>query len=124
MFEPCPCGSGGAYLGCCARLHSGQAEADTAEQLMRARYSAYVKRDAAYLLKSWAPETRPIDLGLGEGREWLGLTVESAKDISADRAVVTFTARYRERGETRRLRERSGFRREGGLWVYVNGKTS
>ena len=36
----CPCGSGGAYAECCEPIITGAREADTPEQLMRARYSA------------------------------------------------------------------------------------
>ena len=36
----CPCG-GGAYGSCCGPLIAGQQLADTAQQLMRSRYSAF-----------------------------------------------------------------------------------
>ena len=47
--EPCPCGSGIGYMKCCGKLHKDpQAFADaTAEQVVRARYSAYAKREAS-----------------------------------------------------------------------------
>ncbi|HVL75240.1 MAG TPA: YchJ family metal-binding protein, partial [Noviherbaspirillum sp.] len=38
--KPCPCG-GQNYETCCARYIEGEALAQTAEQLMRSRYSAY-----------------------------------------------------------------------------------
>ncbi len=121
MFEPCPCGRGASYLACCARLHLGQAEAATAEELMRARYSAFVRRDAAFLIRSWAPETRPAVVDFSPTQNWLGLTVERHEPLSADTARVTFTARYQDAGKTGALREISRFRREDGRWVYVDG---
>lgn len=47
--EPCPCGSGLGYMKCCGKLHKdAQAYADaTAEQVVRARYSAYAKREVS-----------------------------------------------------------------------------
>ncbi|MEO1687316.1 MAG: YchJ family metal-binding protein, partial [Pseudomonadota bacterium] len=63
MFETCPCGCGKDCLACCGRLHAG-APAPTAEALMRARYAAYARGDAAYVLRTWAPETRPPSLDL------------------------------------------------------------
>lgn len=47
--EPCPCGSGLGYMKCCGKLHKDpQAYADaTAEQVVRARYSAYAKREVS-----------------------------------------------------------------------------
>ena len=47
----CPCGTGKAYAKCCQIFHLG-AYPDTAEQLMRSRYSAYALRDAQYLIKT------------------------------------------------------------------------
>lgn len=121
MFEPCPCGSGKTLLACCGRLLSGQAAADTPESLMRSRYTAYVRGDAAYVLNTWARATRPAALDLSDGREWLGLTVEAAPTPDAGVGTVRFTARYRLRGETRKLSETSRFAREDGRWVYVDG---
>ncbi len=77
MFEPCDCGSGATYLACCGRLHAGT-PANTAEQLMRSRYSAFRRGDVAYLLKSRAAETRPLSLSLDPGQEWTGLPKSAA----------------------------------------------
>ena len=46
-ISPCPCGSQNGYMKCCGLLHSspkayGNAKA---EQVVRARYSAYAKRE-------------------------------------------------------------------------------
>ena len=45
-IEPCPCGSGLGYAKCCGSLHSdiNVYRTATAEQVTRARYSAYAKR--------------------------------------------------------------------------------
>ena len=48
-FAPCPCG-GGVYRDCCGPLHRGDQRAQTAEQLMRSRYSAFVREELDYLL--------------------------------------------------------------------------
>ena len=122
MFEKCPCGVGASYLQCCAPLHLGQRPARSPEELMRSRYSAFVKQDAAYLLRSWALETRPAGLGDLGGREWLGLTIEEHGLDGPDAGFVRFTARWREPGGKGALRERSRFRREGEGWVYVSGE--
>ena len=44
----CPCGSGIEYDACCARFHRGATPA-TAVELMRARYSAFVRGEHAFL---------------------------------------------------------------------------
>ena len=71
----CPCGSGLPLGECCGRLHDGTATAATAEQLMRSRYSAFVLGDAAYLLATWHPSTRPRSLELDDAVRWTGLDV-------------------------------------------------
>ncbi|MEO1331581.1 MAG: YchJ family metal-binding protein [Pseudomonadota bacterium] len=121
MFEPCPCG-GASYAACCARLHLGQAEAETAERLMRSRYSAFARGEAAYLLRTWAPETRPSSVGLDPRRVWTGLTVHAATETGPDAATVAFTARYAVDGKKGALSETSRFRREHGRWLYVDGE--
>ena len=60
----CPCTSGLPYDECCGPLHRGERAAPTAEQLMRSRFSAFALADAAYLLATWHPSTRPESLEL------------------------------------------------------------
>jgi uncharacterized protein YchJ len=55
--EDCPCGSGLGYIKCCGKLHKdAKAYADaTAEQVVRARYSAYAKREVDFIVGSTHP---------------------------------------------------------------------
>jgi SEC-C motif-containing protein len=116
----CPCGLPSPYEACCGRLHSGSAAAATAEALMRSRYSAFVKGDTGYLLRTWHPRTRPGRLELDPGMRWTGLEILDTVDGSAFHAtgVVEFRASYRGGA----LRERSRFERVEGAWVYVDGE--
>jgi SEC-C motif-containing protein len=50
--EKCPCGSGKSYGECCRPVISGEKKAPTAESLMRARYSAYVKHEIDFIIDS------------------------------------------------------------------------
>ena len=54
----CPCGSGIPYSDCCEQIISGGQSAKTAEQLMRARYSAYVNAEMDFIFESTHPEHR------------------------------------------------------------------
>ncbi|MFD0431253.1 YchJ family protein [Streptomyces zhihengii] len=83
---------------------------------MRSRYSAFVARDAAYLLRTWHSSTRPPHLELDEAMRWSGLEITDTTDGSAfhPRGTVTFRARYRHHGQRGELHERSEFAREGG----------
>ncbi|MCB2071282.1 MAG: hypothetical protein KDF67_17515, partial [Ottowia sp.] len=63
----CPCGGrpvGAAFADCCGRYigHFDEVPAPDAEALMRSRYSAFVREDAAYLLATWHASTRPASL--------------------------------------------------------------
>ncbi|MFD8611948.1 MULTISPECIES: YchJ family protein [unclassified Streptomyces] len=115
----CPCGLTGPYEKCCGRLHSGAAAAPSAEALMRSRYSAFVRRDAGYLLRTWHPRTRPELLELDPGMRWTGLEILDTADGSAFHATGTVTFRASYRGGS--LHERSRFERVDGAWVYVDG---
>ncbi|MEQ8441983.1 MAG: YchJ family metal-binding protein [Alphaproteobacteria bacterium] len=120
MFEPCDCGSGESYIGCCGRLHSGS-PARNAEELMRSRYCAFSRGNVPYLMKSWAVETRPPTLDLDADQVWTGLKIDRHEMTGPDTAIVRFTANWRTGNRKGRLSETSRFRREGQGWVYVDG---
>lgn len=119
ISRSCPCGLPKAYDDCCGRYHSGAA-APTAEALMRSRYSAFVKGDVAYLLRTWHPRTQPGRLELDAGMRWTGLEILDTSDGSAFHSAGTVTFRASFRGGS--LHERSWFERVDGAWVYVDGE--
>ncbi|HEY9255742.1 MAG TPA: YchJ family metal-binding protein [Stenotrophomonas sp.] len=123
-LDPCPCGRALDYAQCCGRYHAGEPAPD-AETLMRSRYSAYVRRDADYLLRTWHASTRPQALPMeepaGARTTWLGLDVQRAADTGADSAEVVFVARYRVGGgRAVRMQEHSRFLRQDGHWFYLD----
>ncbi len=118
LQRTCPCGSGATYDACCGRLHRGAAEAETAEQLMRARYAAYAVGEVDYVFRTWHPRTRPGDVELDPTLTWTGLRV-----LGAGEDWVEFVASYEHHGFAGELRERSRFERRAGCWAYVDGDT-
>lgn len=100
--------------------------ASTAEILMRSRYTAYVLRQEAYLLRTWHPSTRPLSLELENPKavKWLGLRVLGTTAGSREDAQgwVEFIARYKVGGRATRLHEVSRFVMENGEWFYVSGE--
>jgi SEC-C motif domain protein len=119
--DPCPCGSGGAYGGCCAPAHRGEPAA-TPEALMRSRYTAFVCGDAAYLRDTWHPGTRPDDIELDPALRWRGLEIVATEGGADDRrGIVEFRASWRERGRDGTLHERSRFVRQSARWWYLDG---
>lgn len=127
--EPCPCG-GDCYATCCEPFHLGTARPETAEQLMRSRYSAFSRNLINYLIEthpSPAPmaERRQALKASNRGVRWTRLRISASEaGGSADLSgTVTFEAHYRQSGQTHVLRECSRFGREGedlvGRWLYL-----
>jgi SEC-C motif-containing protein len=118
----CHCGLPESYANCCGRLHRGEAAAATAERLMRSRFSAFVVRDEAYLLKSWHPSTRPTGVDFDPALRWLGLDILGSTGGSPFHTEGTVEFRARHTGGD--LHENSRFVRHDGAWVYLDGKIS
>lgn len=116
---PCPCG-GTTFGDCCGPFLLREAWPDTAEQLMRSRYTAFAVRDAEYLLRTWHPRTRPETV-VFDDRRWTDLQVTAVVDGGPDdlMGIVAFTARFESDGRRDAVFERSAFVRRGGRWVYL-----
>lgn len=117
----CSCGSEQNYSNCCGRYQNGSLP-DTAEQLMRSRYSAFACKNEPYLLESWHPDTRPAALNLSsqEPVKWVGLKVLSHTN-EGNKATVEFIARYKINGKAEKIHELSHFVKEQGRWFYIDG---
>lgn len=123
-MDVCVCGSGLKKSDCCLKIIAGKSPANTAEALMRSRYTAYVMANEGYLLGSWHKSTRPSALDLSEPVEWLGLQLKQVeKGRAGDReGWVAFIARYQSAGRPGAIHERSRFVYEQGQWFYVDGE--
>ncbi|AOU96810.1 preprotein translocase subunit SecA [Acidihalobacter yilgarnensis] len=124
VADTCPCGVGRTFAVCCGRYLDDGALPETAEALMRSRYTAYVLGREDYLFASWHVSTRPASLGLDAARRWLGLRVthiEAGGPMDVE-GWVSFVARSKRGGRADRLEERSHFVREDGRWYYVDGE--
>lgn len=128
MSRLCPCTSKKPYDRCCGPFHTGSALPETAELLMRSRFSAYALGKVDYLIA-----TRPEAKRTEESRDELvtycksvqcvGLKIISKeKGGSGDETgVVTFHASIQANGRRSLHIETSTFAREHGKWVYVDG---
>ncbi len=129
MQDQCPCGSGLSYPSCCQPIISGKTVAETAQQLMRSRYTAFTRADGAYLMSSHSAKTRPIHERKSiekwaKSVSWMGLTILHFEDGEADDEIgyVEFKALYLENGKLQQIHEKSLFERENGKWVYASGE--
>ena len=124
--QMCPCSSGSLFADCCQPVIDGTRESQTAEELMRARYSAFVTGAIDFIVSSTHSRTRKeIDLAYirewSETSTWRGLQIFETKVINDNKAYVSFEAQYTQRGEDHHQREKSLFEREDGLWRFVTG---
>ncbi len=126
----CPCGSSQKIADCCGPFLSGDRLPETAEQLMRSRYTAYTLVDIGYLRKTLAPESRTdFDAATtktwAEQSLWKGLTILSTKfGTASDRkGTVEFVAKFEQNGQVVEHHEVSQFRKsDKGQWFFVDGE--
>ena len=123
LGQDCPCGSGLRYHVCCGRLHRREAEAATAEELMRSRYAAYAVGDLDHVFRTWHPRTRPetIEPGPHADLDRADHPRRGGRRTGDDAGEVEFEAAYERGGTPGRRHERSRFERRRGRWVYVDG---
>lgn len=77
---PCPCSSSLPYAECCHPFHTHQSHPQTAEKLMRSRYSAYVLHNIGYIVATTVPSQQNLlnqeeMQQWSQGTFWLGLEV-------------------------------------------------
>ena len=124
-MNSCPCGSGRDFAVCCEPILNG-APAETAEALMRSRYTAYVKHAYDHLARSLSADQRK-DYSMehakqwSEQSEWLGLTIlhTEAGGAADQEGAVEFSAKYRVGDKAQEHVETAMFGREDGRWVYT-----
>ncbi len=125
-IEICPCGSGSSFAACCEPIIKATRESETAEELMRARYSAFATGAIDFIVASTHSRTRKeIDLAFirewSETSTWRGLEILETKQVNDNKAFVSFEARFTQGEEDHRHREKSLFERENGEWRFVTG---
>ena len=127
----CPCGSGRPYEACCGPAIDGGVWPETAEALMRSRYTAYAQGRYDWLVETTHPDYRDgVDAeSLARNAKdvrWLRLDIRRAaadQPVGKDGGlfdIVDFYAYYECNG-TRQVGERSFFQRKEGKVYYVDG---
>ncbi len=125
----CPCNSLKNYNDCCEKAHSDINSVKTAEALMRSRYSAFVLANIDYLQKSHHTTTRPNKREKREieawakAVDWIKLEILNTINGTQEdtKGTVEFKAFYMENGQMGVIHENSNFKKENGLWMYVDG---
>ena len=113
-----------------ARIHKLHEAADSAEALMRARYSAHVLGEIDFIMETVHPKLRSghsaADIrAWAEQTSWLKLEVlECLKGTVKDnKGIVEFKAYFLSELKQSVHHERSNFERLDNKWYYVDGVT-
>ena len=126
MSRPCPCGAKATIDKHCLPIIEGKAQPDTAERLMRARFTAYSLGDVDFLIRTTAAAFRE-KLDADELEEYcdsircisLKVLATEAGGAKDETGVVKFHASLMVNGKRTLHSEVSRFQREEGQWVYA-----
>jgi SEC-C motif domain protein len=122
LLTSCPCFSGKLFEECCKPFLSGEKTPQNPEQLMRSRFSAYSRKNVAYVLKTWHEITRPILEKLDSGN-WIFLKVLSSHfNHEEAHGSVAFVAKHVNKNKLTVLHEESNFKLEKDVWFYLDGE--
>jgi SEC-C motif-containing protein len=124
----CPCCSGKSYSECCLPIMEGEKKAETAEQLMRARYSAYVTEHIEFLRDSSVKAVQEefiaeMTTRWSRSARWHRLEiVATEKGGPKDKTgVVEFRAEYTAGEEFCNHHEKATFVKEKDGWKFEDG---
>lgn len=124
----CPCGLGN-YAECCQPLHVGQAKAQTAQQLMRSRYSAFAKHLVDYIVQTTARGQQhsldvPAIADWAKANQWLKLEIVHAQEkLDKNHAQVEFKAHYHDGKQAQVHHEVSHFVKFEETWYFLDPTT-
>lgn len=127
-LSSCPCGVG-EYATCCQPLHLGQKRAETAEQLMRSRYSAFAKQEIEYIVQTTAiGQQQALEVNAiadwSKANQWLKLEIVQAQEkLAKHHAQVEFKAHYHDGQQAQIHHEVSHFVKHDGAWYFLDPTT-
>ncbi|MCP1659899.1 YchJ family protein [Neisseria perflava] len=122
----CPCGSTKLYAECCELFHLSRRKPQTAEELMRSRYSAYALQRIHYIVSTTVPAQQGLlnveDIAAwSRETEWLGLEIlKNIPKIGRNHAQVAFIARFKENGSAQEHQELSAFVKIEECWYFID----
>lgn len=123
----CPCGSNQKYETCCEPLINGKKIAETPEQLMRSRFSAFAVKKMDYIFETTDPQTR-TKFDMKANSEWAQSSEFQKLEIlntsfEANKGQVEFRAIFKTGDQPPQTHhEFSKFRKQAGVWYFREGK--
>jgi SEC-C motif domain protein len=128
----CHCGSCKTYQQCCSPLLEGKAVANSAEGLMRSRFTAFKLKKYQYLINTHCTEESSCPSTIADFDDsmiWLGLKIISLTPQAPRQlpSFVEFVAFYtttssQQESTFHQLREKSQFDFINDRWFYIKGE--
>ncbi|MEI7639143.1 MAG: YchJ family protein [Syntrophus sp. (in: bacteria)] len=125
----CPCRSGNTYEKCCAPFIKGESYPETAEQLMRSRYSAYALQEIPYIHDTIHPDFREDwdeegALKWSKSSVWNGLEIvqTEAGGPGDEQGTVEFIAGFSIGDDRLQHHELAVFEKMAGRWYFKDGE--
>lgn len=125
----CPCGTEQEFSDCCEPYIQGKQKAETAERLLRSRYSAFTQMEMDYVLNTHDPKTRheadmEANKNWAESVDWMGLDVVgiTGGGKKDQEAYIEFKAYYEDDEGEQEHHELSEFRKYNGKWYFVKAQ--
>jgi SEC-C motif-containing protein len=126
---PCACGIGESTETHCLPIIRRKQKAETAEALMRARYTAYALGEVDFIMDTHTPEAakdvdRKSTEAWSKNSNWLGLEVLKTEGGGPDdeTGIVEFVARYKIKNVALDHRERAKFEKRGSQWLFADAE--
>ena len=128
-MEPCPCGLAKDFEECCEPFIAGAKECETAEELLRSRYSAYSQRIINYIMKTTHPKLKEeqnekMVRDWANSCEWKELEIVNIDNGGKDdeQGTIEFRAEYRENGIKKLHHEVALFTKVDSKWYFEDGQ--
>jgi len=125
----CPCESEKTYEKCCEPFIAGKSWPNTAEALMRSRYTAYTRGEISYISSTHHPKTRDSHdedaaKEWAEEAKWLGLEIKSIVAGQKDdfKGLVEFVCHYEMSKQKLSHHEMGQFKKHEDKWYFFDGK--
>lgn len=129
-MEKCPCNSQKNYTDCCAVFLENKQQPLTAEQLMRARYTAFTQKNIDFVLNTVhdsvrLPDERKAVQSWMDEAVWTRLEVLTTQKGTAEdeEGNVIFKAHYKHGNQLKIHHEDATFKKKEGNWFYWTGET-
>lgn len=125
----CHCGNEKSYEECCLPIIQGKKKAETAEELMRARYSSFVEQEIDFIMDTVSPDqtdmmSREAVKKWAKSSKWIKLEIVKTENGQKkdSEGTVEFKAFSNVDGVTQVHHENAKFVKKRSKWYFEDGE--